>query len=66
MTKLAKILSDRQMTYKDFQISVFEKTGYYLGFDRISKIVNGKQNDILLSTAKHIADTLDLKIDDII
>lgn len=66
MTKLAKILSDRQMTYKDFQISLFEKTGYYLGFDRISKIINGKQNDIMLSTAKKIADSLELKVDDII
>lgn len=66
MTKLAKILSEKEMTYRDFQIAIYEKTGYYLAFDRISKLVNGKQTDLLVSTAKHIADTLDVKIDDIL
>jgi len=66
MTKLGKILSDKKMTYRDFQMAIYEKTGYYLAFDRISKLVNGKQTDILVSTAKKIADTLEVKIDDIL
>lgn len=66
MTKLAKILEDKKMTYRDFQMTVYEKTGYYIGFDRISRIVNGKQPDIMLSTAKKIAESLDVKLEDII
>ena len=66
MTKLAKILEDRKMTYRDFQMTVYEKTGYYIGFDRISKIVSGKQSDILLSTAKKIAESLNVTVEEIV
>jgi len=65
-TKLSKILSDKKMTYRDFQINLYEKTGYYMAFDRISRLVNGKQKDILLSTAKKIADSLEIKLDEIV
>lgn len=65
-TKLMGILNERKMSYRDFQILLYEKTGYYLGIDRISKISTGKQKDILASTAKKIAVALDVKIDDIV
>ena len=65
-TKLSKILQDRKMNYRDFQLLVHEKTGYYLGSDRISKITTGKQKDLLVSTAKKIAEALNVKLDEIV
>lgn len=65
MTRLAKILKERKMTYPDLQILIIDKTGYFLGTDRISKIVTGKQKDMLFSTACFIADALGISIDDL-
>lgn len=53
------------MTYPDLQILIIDKTGYFLGTDRISKIVTGKQKDMLFSTACFIADALGISIDDL-
>jgi len=66
VTKLGKILEKRNMNYRDFQLLVYEKTGYYMAFDRISKIISGKQRDMLYSTVKNIADALDLKVEDVL
>ena len=65
MTKLAKILEERGMTQRDLRRRMFETHGVLLGDDRISKMVNGKLKNYQLKTAKLIADTLQVKIDDI-
>lgn len=66
MTKLAKILIERSMTQRDLQRTVEEKYGFKIGDDRISKMVNGKLTNYHIQTAKLIADSLQIKIDDIV
>jgi len=65
MTKLAKILIDRGMTQRDLQRAIYEKFLFFIGDDRISRMVNGKLTNYHLQTAKMIADTLEVRIDDI-
>lgn len=64
-TKLSKILRQRKMSYREFQQLVQDKSNYYIGFDRISKMVLGKQTDIKLSTASKIASALGVTIAEI-
>jgi DNA-binding Xre family transcriptional regulator len=66
MTKLAFILAERGMSQRDLQRQIFSKHGFKLGDDRISKMVNGKQKNYHIQTAKLLAETLEVKIDDII
>lgn len=66
MTKLAMILIDRGMTQRDLQRAIYEKFDILIGDDRISRMVNGKLTNYQLQTAKVIADTLEVKIDDIV
>jgi len=66
MTKLATILNDRGMTQRDLQRAIIEKHGIKLGDDRISKMVTGVLKNYHTNTAKLIATTLEVKIDDII
>lgn len=42
MTKIKKILSDRSMSQKDLYKAIEDKCITPMGYDRISKIVNGK------------------------
>jgi hypothetical protein len=53
------------MTQRDLQRLIEESQGVFLGDDRISKMVSGKLINIHLRTAKLIADTLEVTIDDI-
>ncbi len=66
MTKLERILIIRDMSNRDLQRAIKEKHGIFIGDDRISKMVNGHHTNILLNTAKLIATTLDVSIDDIV
>jgi DNA-binding Xre family transcriptional regulator len=66
MTKLAIILAERGMSQRDLQRSIEEQHGFKIGDDRISKMVNGKLINYHIQTAKLIADSLDVKIDDIV
>jgi DNA-binding Xre family transcriptional regulator len=66
MTKLAMILIDKGMTQRDLQRAIKQKYGITLGDDRISKMVTGKLTNYHVSTAKIIADTLEVTIDDIV
>jgi DNA-binding Xre family transcriptional regulator len=66
MTKLAIILAERGMSQRDLQRSIEEQYGFKIGDDRISKMVNGKLVNYHIQTAKLIADSLDVKIDDIV
>lgn len=66
MTKLAMILIDKKMTQRDLQRAIYEKFEVFIGDDRISKMVTGKLTNYHLQTAKMIADTLEVRIDDIV
>ena len=66
MTKLQKILTDRQMSQRDLQRAIIDTYGIKIGDDRISKMVNGRLVNYHLKTAKMIADTLNVKLDSII
>lgn len=66
MTKLAVILAERGMTQRDLQREIMSQHGFKLGDDRISKMVNGKLTNYHINTAKLVAETLKVKIDDII
>ena len=66
MTKLQKLLIDKNMSQRDLQRKILEKQNVFLGDDRISKIVNGYIKNVTMKTAKLFADTLEVKIDDIV
>jgi hypothetical protein len=66
MTKLAKILSERNIEQKELQGMIIVKHNVVLGRDRICKMVNGVLTNYHIKTAKLIADTLDVGLDDIV
>jgi DNA-binding Xre family transcriptional regulator len=66
MTKLAVILAERGMTQRDLQREILSRQGFKIGDDRISKMVNGKLKNYHIQTAKLVANTLNVKVDDII
>jgi len=66
LTKLAKILIHRNMTQADLMRAIFEKTGFQIGRDRISKIVNGNLKNYTLETAVMIAESIGVNVDDIV
>ena len=66
MTKLQQLLIDKEMTQRDLQRAILDKQNVFIGDDRISKLVNGVQKNVTMKTAKLVADTLGVKIDDIV
>ena len=66
MTKLGKILKEKNLTQRDLQRAILNTHGIKLGDDRISRMVTGKLTNYHISTAKMIADVLQVKIDDIV
>jgi DNA-binding Xre family transcriptional regulator len=66
MTKLQKILIDRGMTQADLMRAITKQTGFQIGRDRISKIVNGNLKNYTLETAVMIAESLQVNVDDIV
>lgn len=66
MTKLQTILTEKGMSQRDLQKAIKTKHNVLLGDDRISRLVNGIIRNYHTNTAKIIADTLGVKMDDII
>jgi transcriptional regulator with XRE-family HTH domain len=66
MTKLQTILNSKGMSQRDLQRAIKSKFNILLGDDRISKMVSGKLSNYHVNTAKLIAQTLDVSIDDIV
>jgi DNA-binding Xre family transcriptional regulator len=66
MTKLHKILQERGMSQRDLQRAVYDMYAFKIGDDRISKMVNGRLTNYHIRTAKMIADTLNVTLDDIV
>jgi len=65
-TKLSLILISRGMSQQDLIDKIKEVSGKTIGRDRISKIVSGKLRDYMISTARIIASSLDLTIEEIV
>ena len=66
MTKLFKVLISKDMTQRDLQRAIVEKHNFFIGDDRISRMVTGRLTNYHVSTASIIADTLEVKLDDIV
>jgi transcriptional regulator with XRE-family HTH domain len=66
MTKLARILTQRGMSQRDLQRAIKEMHFVHLGDDRISKMVNGILTNYQIKTARMIAETLNVSLDDIV
>jgi len=65
-TKLLRILTLRGMSQNELQERILEKTGKEIGIDRINRIVNGRNTNYTITTAKCIAEALEVALDDIV
>lgn len=65
-TKLAQLLEDIGISQTDLYYLISHKTGKVIGMDRISKMVNGKLTNYSIETAKTLAQTLEVGIEEII
>jgi hypothetical protein len=54
------------MSQRDLQRAIYNQFGVFIGDDRISKMVNGVLTNYHIKTAKLIAETLNVNIDDIV
>ena len=66
MTKLDKILYDRNMSQGDLIRLIKKKSGFKIGRDRISKITTGVLTNYMIETAVMISEALNVKVDEII
>ncbi len=66
MTKLERILMDRNMSQGDLMRLIEEKSGFRIGRDRISKICTGRLKNYTMQTAVMIAEALEVAVDDIV
>jgi len=66
MTKLQKILKRNEMSQGDLLRAIYHTSGFQMGRDRISKIVNGTLTNYTVETAVMIAEALDVTVNDII
>ena len=65
-TRLHRILTERGVTQTDLYNLIQAQTGKTIGRDRINRIVNGKQTNFQVDTAKVISNALGLTIDEIL
>jgi transcriptional regulator with XRE-family HTH domain len=66
MTKLARLLDERDMSQRDLYEAIIRKFGIEIGRDRISKLYTGSHTNPNVNTVKIIAQTLRVRIDDIV
>lgn len=66
MTKLQTILRLRGLNQTDLYDLIKKSDFKTIGKDRINRLVNGKQKNYTISTAKAIATVLNVKIDEIV
>lgn len=66
MTKLEKILLQRNMSQGDLVRLIKSKSGFKIGRDRISKICTGKLKNYTVETARLISEALDVTMDEIV
>lgn len=65
-TKVAQLLDKKGISQAEFKRQIKEKTGVDIGADRISKIYTGRLQNYTLYTAKVMAVTLGVQIDEIV
>lgn len=65
-TKLEKLLIKKKMTQGELIGSIKKETGIKIGRDRISRIASGSLHNYTIETAVLIAETLGVKVDEII
>lgn len=66
MTKIKQLLSDRSMSQKDLYNAIDERCITPIGYDRISKIVNGKICNYSMFTLLKFCIALDCTPNDVI
>ena len=66
MTKIEKILMERNLSQGDLMRMIARKSGFKIGRDRISKICTGRMKNYTLETAVMIAEALEVPVDNII
>lgn len=65
-TKLESILLERSLSQGDLMRLIYQRSGFKIGRDRISKICTGRLKNYTMETAVMIAEALDVPVDDII
>lgn len=60
------LLEDIGLSQSDLYYMIIDRTGKTIGMDRISKMVNGKLTNYSIETAKTLAKTLEVGVEDII
>jgi len=66
MTKLERILLERNLSQGDLVRMIQDKSGFRVGRDRISKICTGRLKNYTMETAVMIAEALEVTVDDIV
>lgn len=66
MTKIEKILLERNMSQGDLVRLIAQKSGFRIGRDRISKICTGRMKNYTLETAVMISEALNVPVDSIV
>ena len=56
----------RFLTQRDLVEMIYQKSGFRMGYDRISQICSGRKKNYSLETAVMIAEALEVSIDEII
>ena len=66
MSKLEKILIERQISQIELVRIIQEKSGFKIGKDRISKICTGRLKNYTVETAKMISEALEVPMDEFV
>jgi len=66
MTKIEKLLLDRNLSQGDLMRMVKAKSGFKIGRDRISKICTGRLSNYTVETAKMLSEALEVTMDEIV
>jgi hypothetical protein len=64
-SKLQQKLDDYGLTQGDLQRMIFERTGFKIGRDRISRYVKSGMRNVNLETATMFAEALNVSVDDL-
>ena len=65
-SKLGKLLSERELTLKQFAEMVYEKTGYFIAVTNLSNFATGYREIKKIEIAMYFAQTLEVDLKEII
>jgi hypothetical protein len=66
LSKFGQILKERELTYQQFAELMLEKNGYFVHLQNISAYATGYKPIATIKVAKAFADTLGVKMEDIV